>query len=76
MEVTDLDSTRQSAYQEERHHLERTLSVLESRLQELEAIARYYGTDFTEQALESAREKARQKLAKALVEPYFGRLDF
>lgn len=71
-----MDSTRQSAYQEERHHLERTLSVLESRLQELEAIARYYGTDFTEQALESTREKARQKLAKALVEPYFGRLDF
>ncbi|GIP34782.1 UvrD-helicase domain-containing protein [Paenibacillus sp. J2TS4] len=71
-----MESNRQSAYQEERHHLERTLTVLESQLKELEAIPRYYGTDFNEQALESARQASREKLAKGMLEPYFGRLDF
>lgn len=71
-----MDSSRQSAYQEELDHLLATILRMDTQLQELEAIPRYYGPDLTEQSLEAVREARRRSLAKALPEPYFGRLDF
>ncbi|MFK7691793.1 HelD family protein [Paenibacillus sp. HJGM_3] len=66
----------QDAYEEELKKLEATSKWIDTRLQELSAIPRYYGNDYTEQALDSIREQARQQLGKATDEPYFGRLDF
>lgn len=66
----------QSAYQEEEQRLSRVLRDVEQQLSELTAIPIYQGHDYTEQVLESVRELRRQNLSKALVEPYFGRLDF
>jgi len=66
----------QSAYQEEKERLDRTLDEVEARLRELRSIPVYTGHDFTEQILESGREAQRQQLEKSLREPYFGRLDF
>lgn len=66
----------QSAYQEEKERLERTLSSIDSQLQALRDIPVYTGHDFTEQMLEAARESGRQQLERSYREPYFGRLDF
>ncbi|WP_334078023.1 HelD family protein [Paenibacillus sanfengchensis] len=66
----------QSAYQEEKERLNRTLGEVEAKLQELRSIPVYTGHDFTEQILESGREAQRQQLEKSIREPYFGRLDF
>ncbi|GGA41848.1 HelD family protein [Paenibacillus physcomitrellae] len=66
----------QSAYQEEKEHLDRTLATIEAELARLRAVPVYTGNDYTEQVLESGRESARRGLAQSVQEPYFGRLDF
>ncbi|WP_110931808.1 HelD family protein [Paenibacillus bouchesdurhonensis] len=66
----------QSAYQEEKERLDRTLQEIDHQLSALRAIPVYTGHDFTEQVLEAGREGQRQQLEKSLREPYFGRLDF
>ncbi|MDF2924994.1 MAG: helicase UvrD [Paenibacillaceae bacterium] len=66
----------QSAYQEELLRLEKAGAAISRQLEELRAVARYTGPNFTEQVLESLREETRTKLAAAIPEPYFGRLDF
>ncbi|GAA0138079.1 hypothetical protein YSY43_49200 [Paenibacillus sp. YSY-4.3] len=66
----------QSAYQEEKERLGRTLQEIDHQLSALRAIPVYTGHDFTEQVLEAGREGQRQQLEKSLREPYFGRLDF
>ncbi|MBL0385730.1 ATP-binding domain-containing protein [Tumebacillus sp. ITR2] len=66
----------QSAYNSELQRLEKTAAEIESQLQTLEGIPRYYGDDLTEQALDNIRESQRQALTIAGPEPYFGRLDF
>ncbi|WP_138495695.1 HelD family protein [Paenibacillus pinistramenti] len=66
----------QSAYQEEKEHLNRTLAAIEAELKRLQAVPVYTGSDYTEQVLESGREAARRGLAQSVQEPYFGRLDF
>jgi DNA helicase-2/ATP-dependent DNA helicase PcrA len=76
MEVTDLDERNQSAYLEEATVLKRTAAEIRSQRERLEAVPRYFGDNFTEQVLESARETGRQNLTRAAEEPYFGRLDF
>jgi DNA helicase-2/ATP-dependent DNA helicase PcrA len=71
-----LESKTQSAYQEELQILEKTSQEIDRQLQILQATPIYYGSDLTEQVLESIREQARYNLPKAVEEPYFGRLDF
>ncbi|GIP41040.1 DNA helicase [Paenibacillus sp. J31TS4] len=71
-----MDTERQSAYQEELDQLDQVTRLIDDQLRELEAIPRYYGTDLTEQVLESIRENGRRSLARARPEPYFGRLDW
>lgn len=71
-----METSRQSAYQEENHHLKLTINRLQAQLEALEAIPIYHGYDLTEQSLEAMRQVRREKLSKALGEPYFGRLDF
>lgn len=71
-----MESDIQSAYQEELLRLEEAGRAISRQLEELNAIPRYSGHEFTEQVLESLREETRRKLAIALPEPYFGRLDF
>lgn len=66
----------QSAYQEEKERLDRTLQEIDHQLSALRAIPVYTGHDFTEQVLEAGREGQRQQLEKSSREPYFGRLDF
>ncbi|KEO81870.1 helicase UvrD [Tumebacillus flagellatus] len=66
----------QSAYTEELQRLEQTAAEIQSQLQTLEQIPRYYGNDIAEQALDNIRESQRQALKVAGPEPYFGRLDF
>ncbi|MGO4269182.1 DNA helicase UvrD, partial [Paenibacillus sp. TAF58] len=71
-----MDTKTQSAYQEELQQLERTNAEIDKQLERLRSTPVYYGPDLTEQALEAARENGRHNLAKAVDEPYFGRLDF
>lgn len=71
-----MDTKTQSAYQEELQRLEETNAEIDKQLARLRATPIYYGPDLTEQALEVARENSRNNLAKAVDEPYFGRLDF
>ncbi|RAV04071.1 UvrD-helicase domain-containing protein [Paenibacillus sp. YN15] len=71
-----MESDIQSAYQEELLRLEEAGRIINRQLEELNAMPRYSGNDFTEQVLEGLREETRRKLATALPEPYFGRLDF
>jgi DNA helicase-2/ATP-dependent DNA helicase PcrA len=71
-----LESKTQSAYQEELQRLEHTSQEIDRQLKHLRHVPVYYGTDLTEQVLESVREQMRRNLAKAVDEPYFGRLDF
>ncbi|OCT14331.1 DNA helicase UvrD [Paenibacillus pectinilyticus] len=71
-----MDTKTQSAYQEELHRLEQTNIEIDKQLERLRATPVYYGPDLTEQALEALRENGRHNLAKAIDEPYFGRLDF
>jgi DNA helicase II / ATP-dependent DNA helicase PcrA len=71
-----LEQQIQSAYQEELSKLKQVSKIIEEQLEILQKVPRYYGSDFTEQLLESAREASRQSLAIASPEPYFGRLDF
>jgi DNA helicase II / ATP-dependent DNA helicase PcrA len=71
-----LEADIQSAYQEELLRLEEAEKTINAQLERLEATSRYNGPAFTEQVLESIREEARIKLAAAIPEPYFGRLDF
>lgn len=66
----------QSAYQEEKARLARTLEEIERQLKELRSIPVYTGQDFTEQLLEANRESQRKQLEQSVHEPYFGRLDF
>lgn len=71
-----MDTKTQSAYQEELQRLEETNIEIDKQLARLRSTPVYYGPDLTEQALEVARENGRHNLAKAVDEPYFGRLDF
>lgn len=71
-----MNDTFQSAYQEELEQLEATKVEIDRQLQWLQGIPVYTGPDFTEQLLEENREMRRRRLAKALDEPYFGRMDF
>lgn len=71
-----MDTKTQSAYQEELQQLEQTNAEIDKQLERLRSTPVYYGPDLTEQALEAARENGRHNLAKAVDEPYFGRLDF
>ncbi|MDO7908102.1 3'-5' exonuclease [Paenibacillus sp. JX-17] len=71
-----MEDNFQSAYQEEQHRLTLAMEEIDRRLEKLRAAPVYTGHDFTEQALEAARESKRQSLAKSTQEPYFGRLDF
>lgn len=66
----------QSAYQEESQQLIKTAAEIDHQMKYYESIPRYYGHDFTEQALEVMHEAKRRNLAIAFKEPYFGRLDF
>ncbi|EOS58268.1 HelD family protein [Paenibacillus barengoltzii] len=66
----------QSAYQEEKARLDRTLEEIDRQLQRLRSIPVYTGHDFTEQLLEENRETQRKQLEQSVREPYFGRLDF
>lgn len=66
----------QDAFQEELEKLERTSNWIDTKLKQLSVIPRYYGHDYTEQALDAIREQAQHQLNKATEEPYFGRLDF
>ncbi|AWB45681.1 DNA helicase UvrD [Paenibacillus sp. CAA11] len=66
----------QSAYQEEKERLDRTLKTIDAELQRLQGIPVYTGHNYTEQVLEAGRETQRKQLAQSLQEPYFGRLDF
>ncbi len=66
----------QSAYLEEAAVHKRTAKEISRQLDRLESVPRYFGDDFTEQVLESAREARRGVLKRAKDEPYFGRLDF
>lgn len=66
----------QSAYQEEKVRLDRTLEEVDKQLQRLRGIPVYTGQDFTEQLLEANRENKRKQLEQSSGEPYFGRLDF
>ncbi|GGH29471.1 HelD family protein [Paenibacillus segetis] len=66
----------QSAYQEEKARLDRTLEEIEKQLIALRSIPEYTGHDFTEQVLEASRQSEREQLERSFREPYFGRLDF
>lgn len=66
----------QSAYQEEKARLDRTLEDIERQLLALRSIPVYTGHDFTEQLLEESRQLQRDQLERSFREPYFGRLDF
>lgn len=71
-----MDTSIQSAYQEELDRLERTNERIDKQLKELQAVPRYFGLDLAEQSLDAMREETRHNLAVAVEEPYFGRLDF
>ncbi|MCS7461060.1 AAA family ATPase [Paenibacillus doosanensis] len=71
-----MESSVQSAYQEELNRLEETFKEIDRQLAELAKIPPYTGHEHTEQVLESIREGRRRNLAVAQSEPYFGRLDF
>jgi DNA helicase-2/ATP-dependent DNA helicase PcrA len=71
-----LDDKVQGVYQEELLRLEQTSKVIDDQLERLRDIPSYYGSDVTEQVLDSMREQTRNNLAKAVNEAYFGRLDF
>lgn len=66
----------QSAYQEEKERLDRTLVTIDKELERLRAVPVYTGNDYTEQVLEAGRDNQRKQLAQSRQEPYFGRLDF
>ncbi|WP_433945933.1 HelD family protein [Paenibacillus sp. SN-8-1] len=66
----------QSAYQEEKTQLDRTLDTIDKELERLRGIPVYTGHDYTEQVLEAGRDNQRRQLAQSGQEPYFGRLDF
>lgn len=71
-----MEDAIQSAYQKELQKLSQVHDSINMQLEALRAIPRYYGPDPTEQSLDVMREKARQSLAIAENEPYFGRIDF
>ncbi|MBP1995282.1 HelD family protein [Paenibacillus eucommiae] len=71
-----MEEKTQSAYQEELNRLEQTNKGIDEQLARLRSIPVYFGTDANEQVLESQREHMRRNLSKAVIEPYFGRLDF
>ncbi|PZE21776.1 HelD family protein [Paenibacillus xerothermodurans] len=71
-----MESSMQTAYEEEMRRLEQTFAEIDRQLAVLQQIPPYTGTDHTEQVLESVRESRRRSLAAAQSEPYFGRLDF
>ncbi|WP_127579357.1 HelD family protein [Paenibacillus koleovorans] len=71
-----MDTEVKVAYEEELEKLNRTTSWIDAKLKELQSIPRYYGNDYTEQALDAIREQARRQMGKATDEPYFGRMDF
>ncbi|WP_028548277.1 HelD family protein [Paenibacillus sp. UNC451MF] len=71
-----MESSVQSAYQEELNKLEETFAEIDRQLTELQKYPPYNGDDHTEQVLESIRESRRRNLSVAQTEPYFGRLDF
>ena len=60
----------QSAYQEEKARLDRTLEEIDRQLQRLRSIPVYTGHDFTEQLLEENRETQRKQLEQSIREPY------
>ena len=64
------------AFNEERITLKKKIKELESLFSKAKEAPRYYGNDFTEQVLDEMRERKKEILAKALRDPYFGRLDF
>ncbi|USB34304.1 UvrD-helicase domain-containing protein [Paenibacillus sp. YPG26] len=66
----------QSAYQEEKARLDRTLDTIDKELVRLRGIPVYTGHDYTEQVLEAGRDQQRRQLSQSGQEPYFGRLDF
>lgn len=65
-----------SAFEEEQQKLSIVLPQIEEQFTKLQAIPRYYGDDFVEQALDHQRQSDLRKLEIARSEPYFGRLDF
>lgn len=71
-----MEDAIQSAYRKELEHLSLVHASINRQLETLRAIPRYYGPDPTEQSLDVMRERARQRLAVAENEPYFGRIDF
>ncbi|MCE5170476.1 ATP-binding domain-containing protein [Paenibacillus profundus] len=71
-----MSDTFQSAYQEEELRLRDTMEEIDRQYLRLVQIPVYTGHDFTEQVMEDTRELRRQRLKRALKEPYFGRLDF
>ncbi|MFC0216704.1 HelD family protein [Paenibacillus chartarius] len=71
-----METKLQSAYQEELQRLEETSRQIDAQLKRLQAIPPYRGDDLTEQSLEAVRESGRRNMARAIEEPYFGRLDF
>jgi DNA helicase-2/ATP-dependent DNA helicase PcrA len=75
-EVTDVELTSQSAFEEELQQLKTTLTLVDDLKKRYESIPRYHGYELEEQALELQRTIMRQKLSIAAKEPYFGRLDF
>lgn len=71
-----METNIQSAYEEELRKLEYVAGIIGRTLQRLQSVARYYGDDLTEQALDVKREQALRNMQIAAAEPYFGRLDF
>ncbi|UHA72797.1 HelD family protein [Paenibacillus sp. 481] len=71
-----MNDSFQSAYQEEAERLHETMTEIHRQYDRLHSVPVYTGTDFTEQVLEDTREMRRQRLQRAMKEPYFGRLDF
>ncbi|MDF2670407.1 MAG: helicase UvrD [Paenibacillus sp.] len=76
MVTGNLETELQTAFEEELKKLEYTSGWIDDKLKELQNIPRYYGHDYTEQAMDSIREQARRQMSQATAEPYFGRLDF
>lgn len=67
---------QETAYQQEREKLQRTLQYIGLLLEEKTKKPRYVGDDFTEQVLDDMNERLKEHLQRAIKEPYFGRLDF
>lgn len=71
-----MESTRQNPYQEEQAKLTHILQAVNTQLNKLQTIPRYYGDDLVEQVLDEIREKQRHNLVISKEQPFFGRLDF